>query len=108
ELKDEERVFGGHLTELVVPGLLAFIVGLLNESAPSPVYVRLRAHPDGVEEILLFLAGRFGEVTADLERGADSGNLILARSMTSHLIDLVLFRLYGLSAGDREKLEARD
>src|SRR5690606_2257075 len=61
ELTDEERVAGGHLTELVFPGLLALVDGLLLEfrgGAGSP-----RPHPEVVEEILHFLADRFTEAT---------------------------------------------
>lgn len=107
ELTDEERVAGGHLTELVFPGFLAFIDGLLLETGRSDVFERPRPHPEVVEEILRFLASRYAEDTAELERGADSENLVWARAMTAHLIDLVLIRLYGLSASEREKLEGR-
>jgi hypothetical protein len=107
ELTDEERIPGGHLTELVFPGFLAFIDGLLVETVPSGVYEPPRPHPDVVEEILYFLGGRLAETRARLERGADSERLVWARAMTAHLIDLVLYRLYRVSPAEKEFLEAR-
>ncbi|MQA89742.1 MAG: hypothetical protein GEU90_05840 [Gemmatimonas sp.] len=107
ELTDEERVVGGHLTELVFPGLLAFVDGLLLESLPRAEFGTARPHPEVVEEILLFLAERYWEATAELEQGADSGSLVWARAMTAHLIDLVLYPLYRLSPAEREELEGR-
>lgn len=106
ELTDEERVAGGHLTELVFPGFLAFVNGLLLDSAPKGVAEPPNRRPDVVEEILLFLAERYVEATADLERGADSERLVWARAMTAHLIDLVLYRLYSVTPEEREALES--
>jgi hypothetical protein len=107
ELTDEERVSGGHLTELVFPGFLAFIDGLLLESAPTGSFESPRPHPDVVEEILLFLAERFLDSSARLEQGADSESLVWSRAMTAQLIDLVLYRLYRVTPAEREALEAR-
>lgn len=104
EITDEERIAGGHLTELVFPGFLAFVDALLfHSSAGEPAH----AHPEIVEQILAFLGSRYVEVTSDLEQGADSERLVWARSMTAHLIDLVLYRLYALSRSEREALEHR-
>jgi hypothetical protein len=105
EITDEERVAGGHLTELVFPGFLALVEGLLLESTPRGVFQPPRPHPDVVEEILHFLGERYAEATHALEQGADSERLVWARAMTAHLIDLVLYRLYRLSASEREELE---
>jgi len=107
ELTDEERVSGGPLTELVFPGFLSFVDALmlapddfLKATGPAP-------RPEVVEEILRFLAERHIAATEELGRGADSENLVWARAMTGRLIDLVLYRLYGLSREEREVLEAR-
>lgn len=107
EITDEERIAGGHLTELVFPGFLAFVEGLLLESSPRRSSEAPRPHPEVVEEILVFLAARYTESTADLEQGADSEKIVWARSLTAHLIDLVLYRLYGVSSAEREALEGR-
>lgn len=107
ELTDEERVAGGHLTELVFPAFLAFIDGLLLDEVPSGKFGIPRPHPEVVERILLFLSERYADATYNLEQGADSENLVWARAMTAHLIDLVLYRLYRLSQAERETLESR-
>lgn len=106
ELTDEELVAGGHLTEMVFPGFLAFVEGLLVERAPADSLAPARPHPDAVEEILTFLGERCVELSAQLEAGVDSQRVVWARSMTCQLVDLVLYRLYRLSAAEREQLEA--
>jgi hypothetical protein len=105
ELTDEERVVGGHLTELVFPGLLAFVDALIQRPADRSGEGRRATHPEVVEQILLFLADQYTTATAELGRGADSERLVWARSMTSHLIDLVMYRLYGLTDEEREEVE---
>ena len=103
ELTEEEAIPGGHLTEMVFPGFLAFVEGVLNDRAGDAV----QPHPDAVEEILTFLGDRYESITAELENGADSRRLVWARAMTAHLIDLVLFRLYRLSPAEQERLESQ-
>jgi hypothetical protein len=103
EITDEERVAGGHLTELVFPGFLSFVDALVHQD-------RWRAdgecfRPDVVEEVLLFLGERYSFLTAELEGGADSQRVVWARAMTAHLTDLVLYRLYALSPEERERIE---
>lgn len=105
ELTAEEAITGGHLTELVFPGFLAFVEGLLVDRVPADALAPPRPHPDAVEEILTFLGERYAECTADLEAGADSQKLVWARAMTSRLVDLVLYRLYRLSPAEQERLE---
>jgi hypothetical protein len=107
EMTNEERVAGGHLTELVFPGFLALIDGLLFESTIPSQYGSAHPHPEVVDEILLFLARRYSEATAGLESGADSERLVWTRALTAHLIDLVLYRLYGLTTVERECLDNR-
>ena len=106
ELTDEEAITGaGHMTEMVFPGFLTFVGGLLvdeaHPGAPAP-----RPHPDAVDEVLSFLAERFAACTQDLENGVDSQKVVWARQMTGHLLDLVLYRLYRLSPQEVELLEA--
>jgi hypothetical protein len=103
ELTDEELIGGGHLTELVFPGFLAFVDGLLLEQVTADSRAPARPHPDVVEELLVFLAERQLAFGSELERGADSERIVWARAMTARLVDLVLSRLYGLTA---EELEA--
>ncbi|MBW3569838.1 MAG: hypothetical protein KY467_01915 [Gemmatimonadetes bacterium] len=106
ELTDEEVIPGGHLTEMVFPGFLAFVEGLLVDRVPADALAPARPHPDAVEEILVFLAERLAEATAEQDAGADSRKLVWARQMTARLIDLVLYRLYRLTPAEQERLEA--
>jgi hypothetical protein len=108
ELTDEEVIPGGHLTEMVFPGFMAYIRGLLVENVPDDALAPARPHPDAVEEILGFLGERFAETTTELENGADSQKLVWQRHMTARLIDLVLYRLYRLTPAEQERLEAQD
>jgi len=109
QMTDEEAISGGHLTELVFPGFLALIDGLVarggTQSAPR---AEIRAHPDAVEDILGFLGERAAELTVSLRSGADSQKVVWARSMTLRLIDLVLYRLHQVGTDDQERLEGGD
>jgi hypothetical protein len=105
ELTDEEAITGGHLTEMVFPAFLAFVDGLLVERVPDDALAPAAPHPDAVVEILNFLGERYAEASADLENGCDSQKVVWARLMARQLIDLVLCRLYRLSAADQEMLE---
>lgn len=105
ELTDEERISGGHLTELVFPGFLAYVEGLLVERVPDDSQAPARPRPEAVEAILLFLAGQLVITTAKLEGGADAESLVWTRVLTSKLIDLVLYRLYRLTAAEAEAVE---
>lgn len=107
ELTDEEAGPGGPLTEMVFPGFMAYIRGLLVEAVPADALAPARPHPDVVEEILAFLGERFAEATVELEGGADSQKLVWQRHMTARLIDLVLYRLYRLTPAEQERLEAQ-
>lgn len=108
ELTDEEAIAGGHLTELVFSAFLAFVDGLLidpDDPDAADAGASAPPHPDAVEEILTFLGERYAAFTADLEGGIDSGKVVWARAMTLHLVDLVLYRRYGLSRDEREEVE---
>ncbi|MBB4637571.1 hypothetical protein [Longimicrobium terrae] len=107
ELTDEESIPGGHLTEMVFPAFLAFVDGLLVERVPADALAPARPHPDGVEAILAMLGDRHAELSADVEKGADSQQVVYARAMTAQLIDLVLHRLYRVSQAEIERLEAQ-
>jgi hypothetical protein len=106
ELTQEETIPGGPLTEMVFPGFLAFVEGLLVDRVPADAMAPPRPHPDGVEEILAFLGERYAEACLQIEAGADSQKLIWARAMTARLVDLVLRRLYRVTPAERERLDA--
>lgn len=102
EMTDEEAITGGHLTELVFPGFLTFVDGLLaGRDADGPV----RPHPDAVEAILSFLGERYAELSRELASGADSQRVVWARAMTGQLIDLVFYRLYRLDPAEQAEVE---
>lgn len=105
QLTDEEQISGGHLTEMVFPGLLAFVEALLIEKVPDDSLAPARPHPDVVHAILAFLAERYVALTAELEAGADSERVVWARAMTARLIDLVLYRFYELSPAEQEEID---
>ncbi len=108
ELTDEEAITGGgHMTEMVFPGFLAFIDGLLVDRVPADALSPARPHPDAVEDILTFVAERHFAATRDLESGADSQKVVWARMMAAELLDLVLYRLYRLSPAEVEELGDR-
>ena len=106
EITDEESVAGGHLTELVFPGFLAFVDGLLLERARADALSPARPHPDVVEGVLRFLGERYERLCDDLAGGIDSQKVVWARAMTAQLIDLVLCRLYRVSPATQEILAA--
>ncbi len=107
QLTDEESVEGGHLTEQVFPGFLAFVDGLLLSEVREDALAPANPHPDAVEAMLAFLAERAVELSAQLDAGIDSQRVLWAREMTADLIDLVLCRLHGISPADREGIEER-
>lgn len=108
QLTDEELVGGGHLTELVFPGLLALVDGLLLAPDSCSAEAVRRTYPDVVEEILTFLGERCAVFSAELGAGADSQKILWARAMTLRLIDLVLYRLYRLTDGERDAVESSE
>jgi hypothetical protein len=108
QLTDEELVGGEHLTELVFPGFLALVEGLLFQPSPRVPGLPSRTYPDVVEDVLTFLGERAAVLTAELEAGADSQNVVYARAMTLRLVDLVMYRLYRLTPDEREKVETFD
>jgi hypothetical protein len=100
ELTDEEKVDDGELTEMVFPGLLAFVDALLLGGDPGGDS-DASAHPDVVRDFLVWLAARLNDLRAAAD---DSGGGLRARreaGMAEELVDLVAGRLYGL---DREEM----
>lgn len=88
---------GTRLVELMFPGLLAFVDGLLlretNPDSTAPATPR----PEAVEDLLQFLARRCVELEEEVEESAS-----IERLITRRLIDLVLYRLHGVPVEGRE------
>ena len=103
-LTEEERVGDEELTEMVFPGLLAFVDALV----PGPGGVGedpSRDHPDVVRDFLLWLAARLQELRALAD--TDEHERERARreaAITDDLLDLVAGRLYGLSPEQVERV----
>lgn len=104
ELTEEERVSDGELTEMVFPGLLAFVDALV----PGPGGVgedASRDHPDVVRDFLLWLAARLRDLRG--YEGDDAHERERARreaAITDDLLDLVAGRLYGLDPRELERV----
>ena len=104
----EEGLGEGALPELAFPGFLAFVRGLLLEEVLPDAKAPAQPRPDVVRDILRFLATRILE----LEEGQQSEDeeeedkLRGELSVTSRLVDLVLYRLHGLTPSDVERVEA--
>jgi hypothetical protein len=89
---EEMRAGGSELVELAFPGFLALVDGLLLKEVADDSLAPASPRPEVVEDILLFLATRHLELL--VETDAQSR---LEREMAERLIDLVLYRLHGLS-----------
>ena len=103
-LTDEERLEDGSLTELIFPGFLAFVRGLLLAKVMPDSLAPADPRPEAVLDLLVFLAGRVVELEEErddptAEDPARSAGELL---MTDRLIDLVLCQLHGIDPADVE------
>jgi len=106
-ITDEEQLEGEPLTELAFPGFLAFIRGLLLTEVMPDAKAPASPRPEVVEDMLGFLADRVLELEDGLAAPDPEGEdrLRLELTMTSRLIDLVLYRYHELSQADVEVVE---
>lgn len=106
-ITEEEQLDDGALTELAFPGLLAFVRGLLLTEAMPDALAPARPRPEVVDEILRFLGARVVELGDELdeEDAEETARLRTELSMTSRLIDLILYELYGLDDAEVERVE---
>lgn len=106
-LTDEERMDSGSLAEMVFPGFLAFVRGLLLAEVMPDSLAPADPRPEIVTEVLEFLAGRVVELEEQRDAVGDEDPARTAGelSMTDRLIDLVLFQLHGIDPADVEGLE---
>lgn len=107
-LMEEEAVdVGEPLFELMFPGLLAYVRGLLLTKVMDDALAPASPRPVVVEDLLTFLAGRVLELEESLaanqvdDRERAQGEL----AMTDRLVDLVLYQYHGLSADDVRAVE---
>ena len=104
----EERLDEGAFTELAFPGFLAFVRGLLLRESIDERSTPAEPHPDIVEEILCFLAGRVVTLRAELrdqEPEWDVEQSTRELAMTAPLIDLVLALQYEVTLDERVLLD---
>jgi len=106
-ITEEEALEEGALTELAFPGLLAFVRGLLLTEVMPDAKAPAAPRPEVVEDILGFLAGRVVELEDGLaaEDGEARDRMRLELSMTSRLVDLVLYLFHRLEPSDIEVFE---
>lgn len=102
-LTEEEKVGDGELTEMVFPGLLAFIDALV----PGPGGVGddpSRDHPDVVRDFLLWLAARLRDLRRFEGEGHERERARREAAIIDDLLDLVAARLFGLSPEQLERV----
>lgn len=106
-LTGEEEVEEGVLAELVFPGLLAYVRGLLVTEVPPDSLAGPEPRPEVVEDLLDFLAGRVLELREALDGEAedDRARLEGELQMTSTVLDRVLMEYHGVSPEDVGTLE---
>ncbi|MDT8341499.1 MAG: hypothetical protein RQ751_08310 [Longimicrobiales bacterium] len=107
-LTEEEAVDEGEpLIELMFPGLLALVRGLLLTRVNPDALAPAEPRPEVVDALLSFLAGRILELDEELagDAGEDAERLRGELSMTNRLVDLVLYQYHGLEPGEIHLLE---
>ena len=107
-ITDEEALEGGPLAELTFPGVLAFVRGLLLTEVMPDALAPASPRPEVVEDILSFLSARVVELEDGLADPdlTDGDTMRGELSMTSRLLDLVLYRYHELGTEDVEAIEA--
>ncbi|MGH7506829.1 MAG: hypothetical protein ACRELX_14325 [Longimicrobiales bacterium] len=101
KLTAEEMSKGGSaLVEFAFPGFLALVDGLLLKEANADSPVPASPRPEVVEDVLLFLATRYLELLSETEPQQR-----LEREMTHRLVDLVLYRLHGISVDGVDRFD---
>jgi hypothetical protein len=108
-ITDEEALDEGPpITELVFPGFLAYVRGLLLSEVMPDAKAPANPRPQVVEDILVFLAGRLVELGERID-GPDEesdSRLRFESDTTRQLLDIVLYVLHELSPSEIERLEA--
>ncbi|MDP2480053.1 MAG: hypothetical protein Q8W49_06090, partial [Candidatus Palauibacterales bacterium] len=89
------------------PGLLAFMDALLPRNTNGEPD-RDREHRDVAHDFLLWLAGRLVELrSARPEALEERARMRRQEATTDELIDLVAYRLYGLTSEEVERIQER-
>lgn len=95
------------LIELMFPGVLAYVRGLLLTRVNPDALAPAEPRPQVVQDLLDFLAGRVLELRAALAEGPgeDETRLRAELHATDRLVDLVLFLYHGLDKDEMDRLE---
>ncbi|HSM03724.1 MAG TPA: hypothetical protein VK858_03850 [Longimicrobiales bacterium] len=107
-LMEEEAVDQGEpLIELMFPGVLAYVRGLLLTQVNPDALAPAEPRPQVVEDLLAFLGGRVLELRDALGTGdaEDATRLRAELRATDRLVDLVLFQYHGLDKDEMDRLE---
>jgi hypothetical protein len=107
-ITDEEALEAGPVVELIFPGFLAYVRGLLLDEVMPDSLSPASPRPQVVGAILDFLATRvveLGEREAEPD-GEEVERLRAELDMTGNLIDRVLYLYHGLGGEDMERVEA--
>lgn len=106
-LTEEEETEHGKVSQLIFPGFLAFVRGLLLEEAIADAGAPAEPRPELVRDVLRFLARRVVEIEDELDDDAsdDEASLRAELEMSGHLLDLVLYEYHGLRRAEIERLE---
>ncbi len=107
-ITDEEALEEGPIAQLAFPGFLAFIRGLLLHEVMPDSQAPASPRPQVVEDVLEFLARRVVELEDGLASPPE-GEIEAIRgelSLTSQLVDLVLYQFHGVGPKDVERIEA--
>ncbi len=104
-ITEEERVGEVSLAEMTFPAFLSFVDGLLVDEALPDASFPAVPRPEVVEEVLGFLASRLIALDDGDTDGDDPERTEWERTVTSRLLDLVLFRYYDLRVKEVELVE---
>jgi len=107
-LTEEEALDQGEpLIELMFPGVLAYVRGLLLTQVNPDALAPAEPRPQVVEDLLAFLADRVLELREALHGGEadDTARVRAELRATDRLVDLVLFQYHGLDKDEMDRLE---
>ena len=107
-ITDEEALEEGPIAELIFPGLLAYVRGLLLSKVMPDSLSPANPRPQVVSELLGFLAGRIIELEDGLAETdvPEVERLQAELVMTDGVVDRVLFLYHALAEADVERVEA--
>ena len=108
-ITDEEALEEGPIAQLIFPGFLAYVRGLLLEEVMPDSQAPATPRPEIVDDLLGFLAGRIVSIEDGLSDPVDDPSEAEGQQteldLASQLVDLVLCLYHGLGPEDVERIE---